>query len=102
MLMFQLGAFKVAAQVDDFFDKNNREFQFQVQFKDLYAQATYGKKKVGNADHHILTLSLGGMSFGEVVESLIRQVNPNQGFKLTGPWAALNDISLSDISCSTI
>lgn len=98
MLMFQLGAFKVAAQVDDFFDKNNREFQFQVQFKDLYAQATYGKKKVGNADHHILTLSLGGMSFGEVVESLIRQVNPNQGFKLTGPWAALNDISLSDIS----
>lgn len=69
MLMFQLGAFKVAAQVDDFFDKNNREFQFQVQFKDLYAQATYGKKKVGNADHHILTLSLGGMSFGEVVEA---------------------------------
>lgn len=27
-----------------------------------------------------------------------QQVNPNQGFKLTGPWAALNDISLSDIS----
>lgn len=98
MLMFQLGAFKVAAQVDDFFDKNNREFQFQVQFKDLYAQATYGKRKVDGADHHILTLSLGGMSFGEVVESLVRQVNPNQGFKLTGPWAALNDISLSDIS----
>lgn len=41
----------------------------------------------------ILTVHLGNLSFGEIVEYLVNLADPSLDFQLSSPWTVLNDIN---------
>lgn len=86
-----IGIFSCLAQVDDFYGEHP-EYLFRVQIGKAYVQGVYTEK---SKTEHILTLSLGGMTLGDIVEALIHMVNPNAKARLESPWDILHKISLS-------
>lgn len=86
-----IGKFSCLAQVDDFYGEHPK-YLFRVQIGKAYVQAVYAEK---SETEHILTLSLGGMTLGDIVEALIHMVNPNAKPRLESPWDILHKISLS-------
>lgn len=98
MTYLDIGVFHVAVQVNDFFDKDKKTLLFQINYGDKYLQASYFTKKINETEHRILTLNLGGTTLGEIVETVMHMVNPNQKARLDGVWSVLNTIKLSDFS----
>ena len=92
------GKFGVLVKVTDFYDASKRKFAFQVQYGKAYLEASYAKETVKGVPHEILRLNLGETTLGDVVESMMHLVNPNQKARLDGPWSALNKIDLSDFT----
>lgn len=86
-----IGIFSCLAQVDDFYGEHP-EYLFRVQIGKAYVQGVYTEK---SKTEHILTLSLGGMTLGDIVEALVHMVNPNAKPRLESLWDILHKISLS-------
>lgn len=86
-----LGGFKLLAQVDHVQKEQDRSFLFRLEYDKLYLQAAWFHR---NGDE-ILSVSLGGMTLGGLVEALVNMINPNKRYTLSSPWNLLNKIELS-------
>lgn len=86
-----LGGFRLLAQVDHVQNRKDRSFLFRLEYDKLYLQAAWFHR---NGDE-ILSVSLGGMTLGGLVESLVNMINPNKRYTLSSPWNLLNKIELS-------
>lgn len=92
------GKFGVLVKASDFYDASKREFLFQVQYGKAYLEASYAKETVEGVPHEILRLNMGRTTLGDVVESMMYLVNPNQKARLDGAWSVLHKIDLSDFT----
>jgi LysM repeat protein len=63
-------------------------YAFELDFNKVKLQATL--KTVGKDS--VLTVHLGGVTFGEIVEFLVNLVDPSLHFTLPAPWDVLNKI----------
>lgn len=88
----EMDAFCLLVQANDFYDEARRSFIFRVAFRNRYIQAVYQKTQEGET----LTISLGNMTFGDVLLALLHLVNPNAVQTLSAPWNVLHGIKLSD------
>lgn len=86
-----LGSFKILVQIDHIQTKENRNFLFRVEYEKVYLKAAWFWRE----QHEILCISLGGMTLGDLVESLVNMINPNKKFSLDAPWNLLNKIDLA-------
>lgn len=94
VLYLDISPFRLLVQANDFCFDEKRSFLFRVEFMERYIQAVY--QKVSGED--ILTVSLGNMTFGDILLALIHWMNPNAKQTLSKPWNILNEIKLSDFS----
>lgn len=85
-----LGSFLILAQVNHI-QLENREYLFRVEYKNAFLQAAYFLRN----KEEILTVNLGGMTVGSLLESLVQMINPNKKYSLPAPWNLLNRIDLS-------
>lgn len=86
-----LGDFRLLVQVDHVQEERDRSFLFRLEYDKLYLQAAWFHR---NGDE-ILSVGLGGMTLGGLVESLVNMINPNKRYTLSTPWNLLNKIELS-------
>lgn len=94
-MYLEIDKFKLLVQADDFYNDNARSFLYRLMLDEKYLQGVYSK----NADgHEIITISMGGITLGDIVQSLIRVINPNGKSRLPKPWDVLYQISLSAFS----
>lgn len=77
---------RVLAQIDDIY-LENKKYTFRLEFLNSYLQAIYNDNK--------LIITLGGFSFGDIINSLIHLLNPNLKVSLSAPWNIINKINLS-------
>lgn len=89
-----VGIFSVVVQANDFYSKT-ASYLFRIQYDQLFLQAVYAVKQIDQKAKEILTVSMGGMTLGALVESLVSMLNPNMHYKLEAPWNVLNKIDLS-------
>lgn len=92
LFYLDIGALHFLVQADDFYTEHIR-FLFRVSIHKVYVQGIYSKEK----GDEIVRLSLGGMTFGDLVLAFIHLLNPNAKSYLSSPWDILNKINLSDI-----
>ncbi len=69
-------------------------YVFELGFNGVKLQATL--KTVGKDS--VLTVHLGGVTFGEIVEFLVNLVDPSLHFSLSAPWDVLNKIDFDALS----
>ncbi|MEG0614716.1 MAG: hypothetical protein RR540_03090, partial [Oscillospiraceae bacterium] len=86
--------FKFLVQANNFYSDEKRSFIFRLEFKNKYIQAVYQKI---SADEFI-TITLGGLTFGDILIELIHLINPNASHTLSSPWNILDKIELSNFS----
>ncbi|MEM1321686.1 MAG: LysM peptidoglycan-binding domain-containing protein [Bacteroidota bacterium] len=71
-------------------------YQFKVQFDQLWLTATTSWREGKNGDNHqVLSLQLGGVTLGDMLEYLVNLAAPTLGFQLDSPWDALKKVDLS-------
>lgn len=73
-------------------------YMFKVQFDEIWLQATTswrGQDGVGSGRHQVVSLQLGGVTLGDMLEYLVNLAAPTLGFRLDSPWDALKRIDLS-------
>jgi LysM repeat protein len=70
-------------------------YQFRVRFGELWFTGTTSWHGTGAARHQVISLRLGGVTVGEVLEYLVGLVAPTLGYSLDPPWDVLNRIELS-------
>lgn len=85
-----LGVFQVLAQVEHIQTEKDRSYLFRLSFREAYVQASWFLR----GEDEILSVSLGGMTLGSLVESLVGMMNPNHRYQLPEPWSILNQIRL--------
>lgn len=86
-----IGKFQCLVQADDFYG-DSPQYLIRVKFGEVYVQAVYEET---DSQEHILTISLGGASLGDIVLALVRMINPHSRLRLESPWDILNSINLS-------
>lgn len=72
-------------------------YLFKVQFDQLWLMATtsWRKDKGKDTSHQVVSVQLGGVTLGDILEYLVNLAAPTLGFKLDSPWDALKKIDLS-------
>lgn len=70
-------------------------YLFKVQFDQLWLQATTSWRGEQNKRHQVVSLQLGGVTLGHILEYLVNLAAPTIGFKLDSPWDVLKKIDLS-------
>jgi len=90
----EIGHFLCLVQADDLSGEKPK-YLFRVRLGKVYAQAVYEQNQ---NKENILIISLGGVTLGEIVETLVRLINPNARTHLESPWDVLNRIDLSAFS----
>lgn len=86
-----LGDFLVLAQINHVHQEQQRSYLFRLQYGQAYLQAAWFYR----GEDEILTVSLGGLTLGGLMEGLVHMVNPNKRYHLPAPWDVLNKIELS-------
>lgn len=86
--------FRILVQMDDFYSVRP-SYVFRLEFQKLYLQATYEENREKD---EILTITMGGVTLGGLVEELVHLLNGNAKFSLPAPWNLLNKIELSRFS----
>lgn len=76
------------------FDAAENAVQFQIEYKNFSLVCAISKNKDKDT---ILTVNLGGVTFGEILEFLVHLVGPNLDFKLDTPWDVLHQIDLKNL-----
>ncbi len=94
LFYLDIGALNFLVQADNFYTENIK-YLFRLSFNKAYIQGVYYREK--NNDE-IVSFSLGGMTFGDIVTAIIHLVNPNAKSSLSSPWNILDKINLSDFS----
>ncbi|SDX40941.1 LysM domain-containing protein [Hydrobacter penzbergensis] len=70
-------------------------YLFKVQFDQLWLQATTSWRGEQNNRHQVVSLQLGGVTLGDILEYLVNLAAPTIGFKLDSPWDVLKKVDLS-------
>ncbi len=74
---------------------NNNSITFQIAYGQAILTCTLTKN---DSKQQILTVNLGGVSFGDILEYLVNLVDPNSGFTLSSPWDVLNQIKFDNLN----
>lgn len=69
-------------------------YQFRLKFGELWLSAITSWTDKPTR-HQLLTLQLGGVTLGGILEYLVNLAAPTIGFKLESPWDILNRVDLS-------
>lgn len=93
LFYLDIGALRFLIQADDFYTEQMK-FLFRVSWNQVYVQGVYTKEE----GEELVRLSLGGMTFGDIVLAFIHLLNPNAKSSLPSPWNLLDKIRLSDFS----
>lgn len=67
----------------------------KVQFGELWVQGSTLWRGVGEAKHQAVTIQLGGVTLGGLLEYLVNLAAPTLGFRLDPPWDLLKRVELS-------
>jgi len=70
-------------------------YLFKVQFDQLWLQATTAWRGESDNRHQVISLQLGGVTLGDILEYLVNLAAPTLGFKLDSPWDVLKQVDLS-------
>ncbi|KAF0248616.1 MAG: hypothetical protein FD167_1983, partial [bacterium] len=77
----------------EFAEKAN-ELIFEIDFRSLKLKCNL--QQVGT--DKLLQVSVGDLSFGDIVEFLVNLAIPNANFELSSPWDLLNEISFKNLT----
>ncbi|MDX6574004.1 MAG: hypothetical protein QOC86_3160, partial [Gaiellales bacterium] len=75
--------------------KDDPVWAIKVQFGELWVQGTTLWRGQGTAKHQAVTIQLGGMTLGGLLEYLVNLAAPTLGFRLDPPWDLLKRVELS-------
>ncbi|MBI3653172.1 MAG: LysM peptidoglycan-binding domain-containing protein [Acidobacteria bacterium] len=95
------GVFKVnslTVTVSYQFQSNNSTLSFSINFRGTTLSCSYSTKTVAGQTQKVLTVSIGNLNVGEMIEYLVNLADPSSNFKLSSPWDVLNDISMKNLS----
>lgn len=70
-------------------------YLFKVQFDQIWLQATTSWRGQEANRHQVVSLQLGGVTLGDILEYLVNLAAPTIGFSLDSPWDVLKKIDLS-------
>jgi hypothetical protein len=73
----------------------NKTYTFALEYKSRTLTAVLSKNKAGE---QILTVAIGNVSFGDILEYLLTLVDGGSDFRLSSPWDVLYDISFNNLS----
>ena len=70
-------------------------YQFRVRFGEFWFDGATSWRGPATARHQVISLQLGGVTVGEVLEYLVGLAAPTIGYCLDPPWDVLNRIELA-------
>ncbi|MEI2384418.1 hypothetical protein [Breoghania sp. JC706] len=70
-------------------------YQFRVSFDGVWFQASTSWRGEDPNRHQVISLQLGGVTIGDILEYLVNLAAPTLGYSLDPPWDILNRIELS-------
>lgn len=70
-------------------------YLFKVEFDKIWLQATTSWRGEQDNRHQVVSLQLGGVTLGDILEYIVNLAAPTLGFKLDSPWDVLKQIDLS-------
>lgn len=70
-------------------------YQFKIQFDQIWLQATTSWRGKEDNRHQVVSIQLGGLTLGDMLEYLVNLAAPTLGFSLDSPWDVLKKIDLS-------
>jgi len=73
-------------------------YLFKVEFGEIWLEAVTGWRGEDKKRHQVLSIRLGGVTLGAILEYLVNLAAPTIGFKLDPPWDVLNRIDLSSFT----
>lgn len=73
----------------------NKTYTFALDYKGRTLTAVSTRNKAGQ---QILTVAIGNVSFGDILEYLLNLIDGGPGFRLSSPWEVLYDISFNNLS----
>ena len=76
------------------FDAAEKAVTFQIEYKGFHLVCAVSKNRDNDT---VLTVNLGGVTFGEILDFLVHLVDPNLDFKLGPPWNVLHQIDLKNL-----
>ena len=77
------------------FQPKNSTLTFQFAFRGITLTCVWYRPQAG--EDSVVTVNLGGVTVGGILEFLVNLVDPNLGFKLESPWDILNKISFDNL-----
>jgi hypothetical protein len=86
---------RIAVEVGISLRENEPTYMFRVELGQLWISAVTGWRGEASERHQVITLQLGGVTLGGILEYLVNLAAPTIGFRLEPPWDALNRIDLS-------
>ncbi|WP_432973878.1 hypothetical protein [Dactylosporangium sp. CA-233914] len=90
---FQVAGFALSITAD--MTAGEVTYVFEVSFNDHWIAAEIAWIGEGDQRHQIITIHVGNVTVGEIIEYLVGLVAPTLGFRLEPPWDLLNRIDLS-------
>lgn len=90
---FNSESLELSARYD--FQPGNKSITFKLAFRGVSLSCTL---LVNQKKEKILTVKLGGLSFGEILEYLVNLADATADFKLPAPWDVLDNIRFDDLS----
>lgn len=90
---FAINKIAVSAAMDVGVDE--KTYLFKVQFDKLWLQATTSWRGEANNRHQAISLQLGGVTLGDILEYLVNLAAPTLGYTLDSPWDILQRVELS-------
>lgn len=91
--LFSVNRISIEAAMD--VGVEERTYLFKVHFGELWFQATTSWRGEKGDRHQAISLQLGGVTLGEIIEYLVNLAAPTLGYTLDAPWDVLKRIELS-------
>jgi len=91
--MFSVNKIRLTAALT--FGVPEATYLFKVEFDNIWLQATTSWRGEQNNRHQVVSLQLGGVTLGDILEYIVNLAAPTLGFKLDSPWDVLKQIDLS-------
>jgi LysM repeat protein len=86
---------KISLTASMTFGVPEQTYQFKVQFDKLWLEATTSWRGTAPNRHQVVSLQLGGVTLGDILEYLVNLAAPTIGYSLDPPWDVLKKVDLS-------
>lgn len=86
---------KIALEVGMDVGVEEPTYQLRVELGQLWLSAVTSWTGAAPSRHQVVTVQLGGMTLGGILEYLVNLASPTLGYHLEAPWNALDRIELS-------